>query len=139
MVFKKLPFSKPDIQGDTKYRWFVKEPTKFWKHQLTTRKIKIISEELKDILTLMLIPDPSTGLNIRQIQSHSWFNGEIVPLEEINMRLIHEQEARRKVLNEEKQRKEEIQEFIRKQIFSYTKFNPRFNIFEVYYLLIIFN
>jgi len=70
------PFSKA-TKSDSKYQhMFKKDPFVFWRKHARAKKKRnkgLISDELVDLLTMMMIPDQEKRITVDQIKGHPWY------------------------------------------------------------------
>ena len=85
MVVGHPPFSLP-FKSDIRYKYFHKNNlTKFWdltwnnKGQAT----KQFSDDFKELINAILVPDPQTRLCLSEIKMHSWWKKDVPTLEEV--------------------------------------------------------
>eukprot|EP00345_Euplotes_harpa_P009507 CAMPEP_0168346300 /NCGR_PEP_ID=MMETSP0213-20121227/18168_1 /TAXON_ID=151035 /ORGANISM="Euplotes harpa, Strain FSP1.4" /LENGTH=89 /DNA_ID=CAMNT_0008354883 /DNA_START=606 /DNA_END=871 /DNA_ORIENTATION=- len=84
MVLGHLPFCKP-CSSDTRYKYFINNKLeRFWEI-VTSRNEESseISENFKDLVSMMLSPNPFDRPSLSEVLQHEWFNGETATLEEV--------------------------------------------------------
>ena len=87
MAIGHMPFSKA-IESDSLYGLLVAGKAKqYWKvHEEILREhsgMKAINQDLKDLMTKMLEPNPSKRLTIEEIKKSAWYNGPKLEKSEI--------------------------------------------------------
>lgn len=77
------PF-KEATKNDDYYSFFTKnEPEKFWEKHQSSPQFPALSEELKELLTLMLDVKRMNRPSLSEICSHAWYNDELPTKDEV--------------------------------------------------------
>eukprot|EP01022_Parablepharisma_sp_SALTPOND_P002697 TRINITY_DN110_c0_g1_i1.p3 TRINITY_DN110_c0_g1~~TRINITY_DN110_c0_g1_i1.p3 ORF type:complete len:372 (-),score=43.99 TRINITY_DN110_c0_g1_i1:2968-4083(-) len=85
-----MPYSKASPE-DKLFALLLKNPEKFWAHHRKHVFEGSLDEDLEELLTGMLNPDPERRWDIKQIKSSMWFNGKTAEVAKV----VREMERRK--------------------------------------------